>query len=293
MKNNLHHLTLKYGFYTYFYATHLLRILLIFTTRQILWPLFFLLCMRKRKRTEVIQWILGGRTKGWRLFNWQLGLDDDAALLRTFPHLLSSYLNSFVFWFWIFTWRAQSLTITTTTTKSGRSKKVQKQQQRHRKRAADGVRTATTTTTKYTQWQAARQFDIIYTSNYCKLMLNGFKLNWLAQKRQQQQQQQQQMYVNGKSNNKKEATTITTKCSALAANMATTMPYWLEKISEANLPCRKLLLLLLCSLERKHFEFSTWGHLGLLLVLHVFPLQLMLLWLLLKLLSVAVCQRCS
>lgn len=41
MKNNLHHLTLKYGFYTYFYATHLLRILLIFTTRQILWPFFF------------------------------------------------------------------------------------------------------------------------------------------------------------------------------------------------------------------------------------------------------------
>lgn len=122
MKNNLHHLTLKYGFYTYFYATHLLRILLIFTTRQILWP-FFLLCMRKRKRSEVIQWILGGRTKGWRLFNWQLGLDDDAALLRTFPHLLSSYLNSFVFWFWIFTWRAQSLTITTTTTKSGRVKR--------------------------------------------------------------------------------------------------------------------------------------------------------------------------
>lgn len=189
--------------------------------------------MRKRKRTEVIQWILGGRTKGWRLFNWQLGLDDDAALLRTFPHLLSFYLSSIFFFLVLDFYLAGTIAHNNNNNnKIGEGKKVQKQQQRHRKRAADGVRTATTTTTtKYTQWQAARQFDIIYTSNYCKLMLNGFKLNWLAQKRQQQQQQQQQMYVNGKSNNKKEATTITTKCSALAANMATTMPYWLEKKS--------------------------------------------------------------
>jgi len=55
------------------------------------------------------------------LFNWQLGLDDDAALLRTFPHLLSPLPYIFFPIFFSFTWRAQSLTITTT--KSGGKKR--------------------------------------------------------------------------------------------------------------------------------------------------------------------------
>jgi len=77
------------------------------------------------------------------LFNWQLGLDDDAALLRTFPHLLSPLPYIFFPIFFSFTWRAISHN---NNNKIGREKKVQKQQQRNRKRATDGVRTATTTT---------------------------------------------------------------------------------------------------------------------------------------------------